>query len=38
MRCLVTGARSTAELGYHPGDIDTAILDAAPRYEQYLPL
>ncbi|MFC9897106.1 NAD-dependent epimerase/dehydratase family protein [Nocardia sp. NPDC127579] len=32
-----SSARAIAELGYHPGDIDTAILDAAWWYEKHMP-
>ncbi|MGW4350507.1 NAD-dependent epimerase/dehydratase family protein [Nocardia sp. NPDC004582] len=33
-----SSARAIAELGYHPGDLDTAILDAAHWYEEHMPL
>ncbi|MEV0059831.1 NAD-dependent epimerase/dehydratase family protein [Nocardia sp. NPDC050718] len=32
-----SSARAVAELGYHPGDLETAILDAARWYDQHLP-
>ncbi|OXR40172.1 dTDP-glucose 4,6-dehydratase [Nocardia cerradoensis] len=33
-----TSARAAAELGYDPGDIDTAILDAARWYRENMPV
>ncbi|MBL1080208.1 NAD-dependent epimerase/dehydratase family protein [Nocardia sp. 2] len=33
-----SSARAITELGYHPGDIDTAILDAARWYEANMPV
>ncbi|MGW4533779.1 NAD-dependent epimerase/dehydratase family protein [Nocardia sp. NPDC004340] len=33
-----SSVRAIAELGYYPGDIDKAILDAARWYEEHLPL
>lgn len=30
--------KATRELGYDPGDLDTAILDAADWYDRYMPL
>lgn len=32
-----TSARAVAALGYHPGDLDTAILDASRWYDEHLP-